>query len=176
MYTRNYDKVRRHTGGGLPMQKERDTELIIPREYHGEMLRAANRTYEESSGRDTDMSEMRVVPVPKEGYTDITEDTDQKTDEGDRGDAPRVVTAVEKNDENDAKDHGEEKEEHDSARGLAGGLFDLLLGKNSDEEETILLLGVALLLLSGHMDRGADGETWGEDDLALLLIGYLLLG
>ena len=32
------------------------------------------------------------------------------------------------------------------------------------------------LLLSGHMDRGADGETWGEDDLALLLIGYLLLG
>ncbi len=57
---------------------------------------------------------------------------------------------------------------------MTDGIFDLLLGKNSDEEETILLLGIALLLLSGHLDRRDAG--WGEDDLALLLIGYLLLG
>lgn len=175
MYTRNYDKVRRHTGGGLPMQKERDTELIIPREYHGEMLRAANRTYEEPSGREPDIPEPRAMPVPKEEYTDITEDTGQKPDDDSRSDDSADTVSVE-DDGTGAKDHEEEKEEHDSARGLAGGIFDLLLGKNSDEEETILLLGVALLLLSGHMDRGADGETWGEDDLALLLIGYLLLG
>ncbi len=60
---------------------------------------------------------------------------------------------------------------------LLNGIFDLLLGKNSDEEETILLLGVAVLLLSGHMDRRRDSSSrWDEDDLALLLIGYLLLG
>ena len=60
---------------------------------------------------------------------------------------------------------------------LIGGLYDLLLGENSSEEETLLLLGIGLLLLWGHLDRGGifDRSTWDGDDLALLLIGYLLL-
>ena len=60
---------------------------------------------------------------------------------------------------------------------LIGGLYDLLLGENSSEEETLLLLGIGLLLLWGHLDRGGlfDRSSWESDDLALLLIGYLLL-
>ena len=63
------------------------------------------------------------------------------------------------------------------AAGLLGGLYDLFVGTNSSEEETVLLLGIVVLLLWGHLDRGSsfDIGTWGEEDLALLLIGYLLL-
>ena len=51
------------------------------------------------------------------------------------------------------------------------------IGKTGTEEETLLLLGTALVLLWGHLDRGGlfDRNTWDDGDLALLLIGYLLL-
>lgn len=60
---------------------------------------------------------------------------------------------------------------------LFNGIYDLLLGENSAEEETLLLLGIALLLLWGHLDRGGlfERQAWNADDIALLLIGYLLL-
>ena len=60
---------------------------------------------------------------------------------------------------------------------LLGGLYGLLVGENGDEEETLLLLAIGLLLLWGHLDRGGlfDRSTWDSDDLALLMIGYLLL-
>jgi hypothetical protein len=60
---------------------------------------------------------------------------------------------------------------------LLDGLYHLLIGETGAEEETLLLLAIALLLLWGHLDRGGlfDRSTWDGDDLALLLIGYLLL-
>ncbi len=127
----------RQPARGNPMRELSDT-LVIPRDYHGEMLRG---------------SELPEEPVYEgEPSADMT--------------PVLSVQAARKEALPPVPTHR-----------LLDGVFDLLLGNNSDEEETILLLGVAVLLLSGHFDRRHDGgNLWSEDDLALLLIGYLLLG
>lgn len=120
------------------------TPLMIPRDYHGEMLRAAAGDAPESTG--TELPSAAVALSAEEEALPV-------------GVAPHVPAAPA---------HSEHR--------LLDGVFDLLLGNNSDEEETVLLLGVAVLLLSGHMERRNGENRWSEDDLALLLIGYLLLG
>ncbi len=123
--------------------------LMIPRDYHGEMLRAATGDAPESTG--TELPSAAVAVSAEEEALPV-------------GVAPHVPAAPAPA----APAHSEHR--------LLDGVFDLLLGNNSDEEETVLLLGVAVLLLSGHMERRNGENRWSEDDLALLLIGYLLLG
>jgi hypothetical protein len=133
--------------GGKERYGDNGLPILIPKDYRGEMLRSVPAAIPESD----------VDPVTFETYAE---------------------TAAE--DAAAAKDRlGEPLSDTGEQRGtsLIGGIYDLLLGDNSAEEETLLLLGIALLLLWGHLDRGGlfDRSTWDGDDLALLLIGYLLL-
>ena len=127
---------------------ERSMPILIPKDYRGEMLRSVPAAIPESD----------VDPVTFETYAET---------------AAEDTAAA-------AKDRlGEPLSDTGERRGtsLIGGIYDLLLGDNSAEEETLLLLGIALLLLWGHLDRGGlfDRDAWDSDDLALILIGYLLL-
>lgn len=179
MYTRNYGHSE---GRGERGQRGRDmtqNDLLIPREYHGEMLRprpakerasvpapapAAPVSAKEPTGYAEESPTHTFMPasagMPETGLPETV--PWERT-----GNISPTVPAS-------APFSGTESS---SGGNLLDGVFDLLLGKNSDEEETILLLGIAVLLLSGHMERRKDGEHgWGEDDIGLLLVGYLLLG
>lgn len=169
MYTRNQGSVRptpvmhgtvppiadRVTGdgndsGGMP--------YLIPQDYRGEFLRGHRTPPEDTAEPDSQQTEKSTqaesIDRPSEDIEPAPAEVEHLLE--------RTVISGET-----------------SGRGasLLGGLYDLLLGENSSEEETLLLLGIALLLLWGHLDRGGlfDRTTWDADDLALLLIGYLLL-
>jgi len=119
--------------------------LLIPQDYHGELLRSPSAAGE---------PDPEPLPPPE----------------------PSCAGAAGASAET-AAPPAQEECVHETASGLLGGLYDLIVGKNSSEEETVLLLGIIVLLLWGHLDRGSafDIGTWGEEDLALFLIGYLLL-
>ena len=189
MYTRNYENAGRRTGTTFELSntpelsdfKRQDQdyrpggeELIIPREYHGEMLRPVIRSYDTQAP-----TVMEMVPKTNEGDTvslvpqpvpqQAAPVCDSQEPTADNGSTADLIVSQ-------SEEVPKEKQAVHS-RSLFDGVLDLLFGRNSDEEETVLLLGVALLLLSGHMSRDRDsGSGWSEDDLALLLVGYLLLG
>ncbi|MBE6657563.1 MAG: hypothetical protein E7604_03870 [Ruminococcaceae bacterium] len=170
MYTRNpmpqrvsAQKSSPMTGFGLGnrTQDQGNLPILIPKDYRGEFLRdripepppereresaAETAVWEESEAVSADPADLEPVSA---GLPDLT-----------------------------VQQAGTEASPSNSGTGsLLGGLYDLLIGENSTEEETILLLAIGLLLLWGHLDRGGlfDRSTWDGDDLALLLIGYLLL-
>ena len=164
MYTRNQstpkpsDAARPHAvgvgghtiGGGIGTG---GMPILIPQDYHGEFLRDRR---ERIPIHDDDGDEI-APPDMLVGTAD---------------DGSECALAVGGPTADASVQRGRE-----SGTSLLGGLYDLLLGENSEEEETLLLLAIALLLLWGHLDRGGlfERSTWDSDDLALLLIGYLLL-
>ncbi len=172
MYTRNQGNVRPTpmmrspvplssdgmTNGGAP--DHGSMPILIPQDYRGEFLRGHRQTPSEryEASDTTAPSDTELSENPQD---ENTADTDL---------VPMAAEAV----LNGVADKGQAGSHGNS---LIGGLYDLLLGENSSEEETLLLLGIGLLLLWGHLDRGGifDRSTWDGDDLALLLIGYLLL-
>lgn len=127
--------------------------LLIPQDYRGELLR-----------------EHRTV-VPSESVSDEESATEALSEITDRTDETHDVSATV-----GAQALSEVNGQRESGS-LLDGLYHLLIGETGAEEETLLLLAIALLLLWGHLDRGGlfDRSTWDGDDLALLLIGYLLL-
>lgn len=168
MYTRNQGNTRSSpavkgsaafsTDGkpGIAADNTAGMPILIPKDYHGELLRGHHMPMTENDSTDSELPSEEVLDASApNGAVDIALSV---TD-----DAPHDAAAAE-----EARGHG---------NSLVGGLYDLLLGENSSEEETLLLLGIGLLLLWGHLDRGGlfDRSTWDADDLALLLIGYLLL-
>ena len=135
-----------------------DLPLLIPQDHHGEFL------------RERRISEP-TVPEPQQSTDEI------ELTEIVHAESPREAD-TESADIQDIPQFTDLSEQHpDHGNSLIGGLYDLLLGENSSDEETLLLLGIGLLLLWGHLDRGGlfDRSSWESDDLALLLIGYLLL-
>lgn len=172
MYTRNQGNVRPTPMMKSPVLLSADAvksggtadsdgmPILIPKDYRGEFLRghraAPSAEYEASD--TTAPTDTEPAEHPQD---ENTADTDL---------VPVVSEAVV-----DGKVDSKAAGGHSTS--LIGGLYDLLLGENSSEEETLLLLGIGLLLLWGHLDRGGifDRSTWDGDDLALLLIGYLLL-
>ena len=166
MYTRGQGNDRtwergRRSGTEFPpadRQYAHDTApLLIPQDYHGEFLRSV----QPSRPQNGESSE-QTVQDGELSYAQAGADSVPLTEEADVGrQAEQIVSASAK-----AK-----------SESLLGGLYSLFVGENSSEEETLLLLGIGLLLLWGHLDRGAlfDRSTWDADDLALLMIGYLLL-
>lgn len=121
--------------------------IIVPQDYHGEFLRERN-----SIGQVQEMLPSEHVPSVMTEHAPDMEAPEQAEGASDVSRVPQKST-------------------------LPGALYDLLIGKTGTEEETLLLLGTALVLLWGHLDRGGlfDRNTWDDGDLALLLIGYLLL-
>ena len=174
MYTRNQGNVRptpvmrsaaplpteRMAGGGAG--DPGGMPILIPQDYHGEFLRGHRTSLSEM----TEMSDTASLIQASEDMQ--AESADMPAPEVDA--IPTVSSAAPDRETEGLQIHG-----HGTS--LIGGLYDLLLGENSSEEETLLLLGIGLLLLWGHLDRGGlfDRRTWDGDDLALLLIGYLLL-
>ena len=172
MYTRNQGNVRPTPMMKSPVLLSADAvksggtadhgsmPILIPQDYRGEFLRghraSPSELYEASD--TTAPTDTEPAENPQD---ENTADTDL---------VPVVSEAVV-----DGKVDSKAAGGHSTS--LIGGLYDLLLGENSSEEETLLLLGIGLLLLWGHLDRGGifDRSTWDGDDLALLLIGYLLL-
>ena len=165
MYTRNQGTVRPTPvmHGTLSPTAERMTDVsqgsgelpyLIPQDYRGEFLRGQRMTVSDAA---ESVSVQTVEPEPVE--TEIPLEEQRSSDNTGIGNT------------------GTGQENSDRGTSLIGGLYDFLLGENSSEEETLLLLGIALLLLWGHLDRGGlfDRASWDADDLALLLIGYLLL-
>ena len=136
---------REYESSGIP--------LLIPQDYRGELLR-----------------EHRTV-VPSESVSDEESATEALSEITDRTDETHDVSATV-----GAQALSEVNGQRESGS-LLDGLYHLLIGETGAEEETLLLLAIALLLLWGHLDRGGlfDRSTWDGDDLALLLIGYLLL-
>jgi len=134
-----------------------DIPLLIPQDYHGELL------------RDRRISEPTELPMQSEELepSDHTTTAEPSVTDDTLSDAEEEIAQIAVPSEQTEK----------RGNSLIGGLYDLLLGENSSEEETLLLLGIGLLLLWGHLDRGGlfDRSSWESDDLALLLIGYLLL-
>ena len=182
MYTRNQGSVRptptmRST---VPLSSDRmrgaDADnsagmpILIPQDYRGEFLRG-HRTPPSDMTDQTD----RMKP-PDTAGEDLMQTAEAISTEpaalqvSDTELIPTVSEPIP-----DCEENGGQTTGHGTS--LIGGLYDLLLGENSSEEETLLLLGIGLLLLWGHLDRGGlfDRSTWDSDDLALLLIGYLLL-
>ncbi len=142
--------------GGTGADNAADMPILIPKDYHGEFLRSHRPLVQENEGSEAN-------PPPAAGFAAEPEMTDDDTGS---------LSLTE-----DTADAALPHEIGEHGKSLFGGLYDLLLGENSTEEETLLLLGIGLLLLWGHLDRGGlfDRNTWDTDDLALLLIGYLLL-
>ena len=172
MYTRNQGNVRPTPMMKSPVLLSADAvksggtvdsdgmPILIPQDYRGEFLRGhrASPSAEYEASDTTAPTDTEPAEHPQD---ENTADTDL---------VPVVSEAVV-----DGKVDSKAAGGHSTS--LIGGLYDLLLGENSSEEETLLLLGIGLLLLWGHLDRGGifDRSTWDGDDLALLLIGYLLL-
>ena len=172
MYTRNQGNVRPTPMMKSPVLLSADAvksggtadsdgmPILIPQDYRGEFLRGhrASPSAEYEASDTTAPTDTEPAENPQD---ENTSDTDL---------VPVVSEAVV-----DGKVDSKAAGGHSTS--LIGGLYDLLLGENSSEEETLLLLGIGLLLLWGHLDRGGifDRSTWDGDDLALLLIGYLLL-
>ena len=141
--------TRQYESNGMP--------LLIPQDYHGEFLR-----------------EHRAVQLPVQS-DEAAPYAEALTE------APTAMTApsVDK-DEMPVTDDGQfltRSADRSESGSLLDGLYHLLIGETGAEEETLLLLAIALLLLWGHLDRGDlfDRSTWDSDDLGLLLVGYLLL-
>ena len=136
---------REYESSGIP--------LLIPQDYRGELLREHRTVVPSESVSDEESA--------TEALSEITDRTD------DEDDVSATVGAQPLSEVNGQRESGS----------LLDGLYHLLIGETGAEEETLLLLAIALLLLWGHLDRGGlfDRSTWDGDDLALLLIGYLLL-
>ena len=136
---------REYESSGIP--------LLIPQDYRGELLREHRTVVPSESVSDEESA--------TEALSEITDRTD------DEDDVSAIVGAQPLSEVNGQRESGS----------LLDGLYHLLIGETGAEEETLLLLAIALLLLWGHLDRGGlfDRSTWDGDDLALLLIGYLLL-
>ena len=172
MYTRNQGNVRPTPMMKSPVLLSADgmtnggasdhgsMPILIPQDYRGEFLRGH-----------------RAAPSELYKASDTTAPTDTEPAENpqDENTADTDLVPVESETAVESEVDGKVAGSHSTS--LIGGLYDLLLGENSSEEETLLLLGIGLLLLWGHLDRGGifDRSTWDGDDLALLLIGYLLL-
>lgn len=135
-----------------------DLPLLIPQDYHGEFLRE------------------RRISEPTETEPPQRSDTVEVSGRVYAEPPAEEITALANEDEIPQIPELPARQE-ERGNSLIGGLYDLLLGENSSDEETLLLLGIGLLLLWGHLDRGGlfDRSSWESDDLALLLIGYLLL-
>ena len=125
--------------------------LLIPKDYHGEFLREHQ-------------SSPRTEPVISEEAETWSEDTEAVSS------AAKSIPS-----EEDLVPTSAPVQEESGS--LLEGVYRLLIGETGAEEETLLLLAIALLLLWGHLDRGGlfDRSTWDSDDIALLLIGYLLI-
>jgi hypothetical protein len=136
---------REYESSGIP--------LLIPQDYRGELLREHRTVVSSESVSDEESA--------TEALSEITDRTDETHD------VSATVGAQPLSEVNGQRESGS----------LLDGLYHLLIGETGAEEETLLLLAIALLLLWGHLDRGGlfDRSTWDGDDLALLLIGYLLL-
>ena len=136
---------REYESSGIP--------LLIPQDYRGELLREHRTVVSSESVSDEESA--------TEALSEITDRTDETHD------ISATVGAQALSEVNGQRESGS----------LLDGLYHLLIGETGAEEETLLLLAIALLLLWGHLDRGGlfDRSTWDGDDLALLLIGYLLL-
>ena len=136
---------REYESSGIP--------LLIPQDYRGELLREHRTVVPSESVSDEESA--------TEALSEITDRTDETHD------VSATVGAQPLSEVNGLRESGS----------LLDGLYHLLIGETGAEEETLLLLAIALLLLWGHLDRGGlfDRSTWDGDDLALLLIGYLLL-
>ena len=172
MYTRNQGNVRPTPMMKSPVLLSADgmtnggasdhgsMPILIPQDYRGEFLRG-HRSSPSELYEASDTAAPTDTEPAENSQDENTADTDL---------VPLVSEAVV-----DGKVDSKAAGGHSTS--LIGGLYDLLLGENSSEEETLLLLGIGLLLLWGHLDRGGifDRSTWDGDDLALLLIGYLLL-
>ena len=172
MYTRNQGNVRPTPMMKSPVLLSADgmtnggasdhgsMPILIPQDYRGEFLRGH-----------------RAAPSAEYEPSDTAAPTDTEPAEHpqDENTADPDLVPVESETVVESEVDGKVAGGHSTS--LIGGLYDLLLGENSSEEETLLLLGIGLLLLWGHLDRGGifDRSTWDGDDLALLLIGYLLL-
>jgi len=164
VYVRHHPSKRQNEEGlqaGLPVPEP----LLIPKEYHGEMLRNRGESDRSAAGEISDIyaghavEDIRAVSV--EESTAMTMHADERTD--------AVMESIESPNVPKPK--------------TVGGLGDVLgslLGEGGSEDEVFLLLGVGLLLLFAHYDRHSNGEhsddRWDLDDLALLMIAYLLLG
>ena len=136
---------REYESSGIP--------LLIPQDYRGELLREHRTVVSSESVSDEESA--------TEALSEITDRTDETHD------VSATVGAQPLSEVNGQRESGS----------LLDGLYHLLIGETGAEEETLFLLAIALLLLWGHLDRGGlfDRSTWDGDDLALLLIGYLLL-
>ena len=136
---------REYESSGIP--------LLIPQDYRGELLREHRTVVSSESVSDEESA--------TEALSEITDRTDETHD------VSATVGAQPLSEVNGQREAGS----------LLDGLYHLLIGETGAEEETLFLLAIALLLLWGHLDRGGlfDRSTWDGDDLALLLIGYLLL-
>ena len=137
-------------GAAMPSDVRGGAPILIPQDYRGEFLRASQA------------QQMKEAPPVQ---TRAAEDAYQDEHMAELSDTVEEVPLPPS-----VMPSGE-------AGTLLGGLYGLLVGENGDEEETLLLLAIGLLLLWGHLDRGGlfDRSTWDSDDLALLMIGYLLL-
>lgn len=139
--------------GGKERYGDNGLPILIPKDYRGELLRQRQM--------------QQPAPTPK-SETQMERETDAEQQ-----------TAV--HSEPIPAEENRADENHDPAARETGsilaGLYHLLVGESGEEEETLLLLAIGLLLLWGHLDRGGlfDASTWDSDDLALLLIGYLLI-
>ena len=170
MYTRNPGSGRLREQKSSPYantafggkQQDSSMPLLIPQDYRGEFLREhrsagiATPQTDAAQHRPTD-----VLPTEDALPTAVGE-AEPVTSDAFIGEAEAPAPP-----------------EQMQNRGgtLLGGLYDLFIGENSSEEETVLLLAIGLLILWGHLDRGGlfDRSSWEDDGLALLLIGYLLL-
>lgn len=145
---------RQYESGGIP--------LLIPQDYRGELLRDRRRGSE-------------PAPPYEESPTEIPAEMTEPADSI-PADGADCTVGAESIPADTAPSASEMTAPQDGGT-LLGGLYRLLIGESGAEEETLLLLAVALLLLWGHLDRGGslDRSSWDGDDLALLLIGCLLL-
>ena len=166
MYARTYP-----AGIGTDPERKRETrpgirpeELLIPQNYHGEMLRSSRRR---EDGEREEPPERR--PAEEPSAAEMPEErTDGQTAE--REDAQISV------------------QPQKTEKGLLSGLSELLFGHGADrekggegDENPLPLLGL-LLLVSGGLREREKGENGGgllsfadEDDFVLLLLLFLLL-
>ena len=173
MYARTYPAV---NGAGAERNREmhsgiRPEELLIPQNYHGEMLRSS------SSRRraDEEHEPMESVPHHAEAAADRQVE-----------DSPCPYSSVQAQEDGEQTGLPEKQE-----KGLLSGLSELLSGhgrsgesrenreSRENGENPLLLLGLLLFISGSFRDREGSGggliSFAEDDDLVLLLILFLLL-
>lgn len=171
MYARTYPVV---NGAGAERNREthsgiRPEELLIPQNYHGEMLRSSS-----SRRRADEEHEPMEESVPQ--HTEAAADRQVE-------DSPCPYSSVQAQEDGEQTGFPEKQE-----KGLLSGLSELLSGhgrsgesreNRENGENPLLLLGLLLFISGSFRDREGSGggliSFAEDDDLVLLLILFLLL-